>query len=164
MARRRTGKKIDFVHWTGVQEVFLARGAGSAGLNVLAASHEPETLMRFRGNVLCYVDAAQIPGGMVQIALGMQVVPEGTGITVANAPATNPDSPWFWYEIFTLGYEEMVTDVIDVPGATSFRATIDSKAMRIIRNEEVQLVIENVTLATALSVNCVVNGRFLSGT
>jgi len=69
-----------------------------------------------------------------------------------------------WYDQFVLGYEEMVIDVIDVPGITSYRATIDSKAMRIIRNQEVQMVTENVTLGTAATVNLVVTGRMLSGT
>ncbi len=163
MARRRSGKKIDFVHWTGVQEQFAAQASGSAGVNVAVAAHESETLLRFRGNVLVYVDGAQPPGGLVQVALGMLLVPEGSGTVVTATPGTNPDSPWLWYEICAVGYEEMVTDVVDVPGLTSFRATIDSKAMRVIRNQEIQLVIHNTTLQTALSVNVVVNGRMLSG-
>jgi len=163
MPRRRGGKKIDFTHWTGVQEQFLAQGAGTAGLNVSPAAHESETLLRFRGHLAVFVDGQQAPSNLATIGVGMLVVPEGTGTTVLSSPVTNPDTSWFWYEQFVLAYEEYVTDVIDCPGMTSMRVIIDSKAMRVIRNSEIQLVIENVTLNGALSVNAVVTGRFLSG-
>ena len=164
MARRRSGKKIDFVHWTGVQENVNALSAGSIGQNVFAAAHESETLLRFRGNIVAFIDGNSAPSKLITVGVGMLVVPENTGVTVSSAPVTNPDSPWLWYDQFVLGYEEMVIDVIDVPGITSYRATIDSKAMRIIRNQEVQMVTENVTLGTAATVNLVVTGRMLSGT
>ncbi len=164
MARRRSGKKIDFVHWTGLQEQFGPQAAGSSAVNAVAAQHDPETWLRFRGNLLCYMDGASAPGRLAQIAVGLILVPEGTGTTVLWSPATDADAPWMWYDIFAIGYEEMVIDVIDVPGATSYRSVIDSKSMRIVRNQEVQLVIENVTLAAAASVNAVISGRFLSGT
>ncbi len=63
-----------------------------------------------------------------------------------------------------IGYEEMVTDVVDVLGLTSQRLVIDSKAMRIVRNSEIQMVVENTTIGSALAVNLNVQGRFLSGT
>ena len=62
-----------------------------------------------------------------------------------------------------LGYEEYVVDVIDAPGLTVYRSPIDSKAMRIVRNQEVQLVVHNTTLIGAASVNVSVHGRFLTG-
>jgi len=40
---------------------------------------------------------------------------------------------------------------------------IDSKAMRKVRNREMQLVIENTTLLSAGSVSVGVNGRVLAG-
>ncbi len=163
MPRRRTGKKIDFTHWTGVQEAVLGQVAGSVGLTVSPAAHESETLLRFRGHLICYVDGLEEPATLAQIAVGMLVVPEGTGTTVLSAPATNPDTPWFWYEIFCVGYEEYVVDTVDSPGISSFRAVIDSKAMRIVRNQEIQMVVQNVTLNGAVTVNTVVTGRFLSG-
>jgi len=164
MARRRSGKKIDFVHWTGIQESALALAAGTVGMTALAAQHDPETWLRFRGNLLSFVDGNQTPNRLAQVAVGLILVPEGTGTTVLWSPASDPDAPWMFYDIFVLGYEESVVDVIDQPGLVTYRSTIDSKSMRIIRNQEVQFVVENVTIGTAVTINTVLTGRVLSGT
>ena len=164
MARRRSGKKIDFTHWTYQSFSVAAVAAGTIGATFLAAQHEPETWLRFRGTELGYVDGAQVPGGRISIGVGLIPVPEGTGSTVLWSPISDGDAPWIWASYFELGYEEMVTDVIDVPGATSFRSVIDSKSMRILRNQEVQFVLENATLSSAMSVNYSMSGRILSGT
>jgi hypothetical protein len=91
---------------------------------------------------------------MVRVGVGALVVQAGSGSTVIQSPLSDPDAPWLFYEVMTVGYEEMVTDVIDVPGLTSVRKTIDNKAMRVLRpGREVQLVFENQTLHTATNVN-----------
>ncbi len=167
MARaRRSGKKIDFVHWHGAVPTSQARAAGTTGVQVAAAlSTHPETLLRIRGNVLCYADATQAPGGLIDIGLGLIVVPGGTGTTVTQAPITDADAPWLWYDRFAIGYEEYVTDVIDLPVAAAYRSVIDNKAMRILRlDEEIQFVVENATLGAAMSVNVVASMRLLFGT
>ncbi len=164
MARRRSGKKIDFVHWTTASQQFLGQAAGVAAKTLLSAQHEPETLLRMRGEAVGYADGAQAPGGLAAVTLGIIAVPEGTGTTVLWAPFSDGDAPWIWFGFYHVGYEEMVTDVVDVPGMTSFRWPIDNKAMRILRNQEVQVVIENTTLATAVSVNASVAVRILAGT
>ncbi len=164
MPRRRSGKKIDFVHWTGFVHGFFSQAAGVAGQNVFPAAHEPETSLRTRGQLLAYVDGASAPGGLAEIGVGMILVPEGTGTTVLWSPLTDSDAPWFWYERFFLGYEEYVVDVIDSPIASGFRTVIDSKAMRITRNQEIQMVVENITHLAAVAVNVAVGGRSLSGT
>ena len=164
MARRRSGEKIDFVHWTGGAVEALAFGAGIVAGTLGVALHEPETLMRLRGNLLAYIDGSQVNGGGVVIGAGIILVPEGTGTTVLWSPLTDSDAPWIWYDRFRLGYEEMVTDVVDVPAATGYRSVIDNKAMRIIRNQEIQVVFENVTFLSAMSVNVGVDIRALSGT
>jgi len=164
MARRRSGKKIDFLHWTFKNFTFAAVAAGTGAGTMLAAQHLPETLMRTRGNLDSYVDGNQAPGVSAFIGVGMILVPEGTGSTVLWSPLTDPDAPWFWFESFSLGYEEYVTDVIDCPNTTGFRAVIDSKAMRIVKNMEVQAVVENVTSIGALSANIHISARFLAGT
>ena len=57
-----------------------------------------------------------------------------------------------------------MTDVIDIPGLTSFRKTIDSKAMRILRpGREVQLVFENLTLTSAATIQTALTFRMLLG-
>ncbi len=164
MARRRSGKKIDFTHWTYSSFAVAAQGAGTLGANFFGAQHLPETLLRFRGNWLCYVDGPSAPGKLVSIGIGMIMVPEGTGSTVLWSPISDGDAPWIWVDYAELGTEEMVTDVIDVPGITSFRASIDSKAMRIIKNQELQIVVENATILSASSVNITMSGRGLFGT
>jgi len=92
------------------------------------------------------------------------LVPDGTSTTVLVEPFADSATKWMWYTEFHVGYEEMVTDVIDVPGISSYRAEIDNKAMRKVAPEqEVQLVITNTTVLTASAVNVNFSGRFLFG-
>ncbi len=138
MARRRSGKKIDFTHWTGFAGTSLGlAAAGTSAATLLAAAHEPETLLRTRGNVVAFVDGPQDPGVLVSVGVGFIPVPEGTGTTVLWSPITDPDAPWFWFDRFTIGYEEAVVDVIAMAALSVYRSVIDSKAMRIVRNQEV---------------------------
>jgi len=123
-----------------------------------------DTIMRTRGQLMASIDGASAPGKAVRVGIGFVIVPEGTGSTVLWAPLTDPNAPWFFYSTFVLGYEEMVTDVVDVPGLSSYRETIDSKAMRKgPPDTEVQVVFENATILSASSVNLFVQGRFLLG-
>ncbi len=89
-------------------------------------------------------------------------MPEGQSTTVVSSPITDDSAPWLWYTRFTLGYEEMVTDVVDVPGLSSYREVIDAKAMRVLRpDREVQLVFEQASVLSANNVNVVANFRGL---
>jgi len=150
------------LHWTGFAQTVAAFAAGTSAFTISPASHGTETLIRTRGSLAAYLDATQTPGGLALISVGMVLVPEGTATTVLWSPFTDADAPWFWYDSFVLGYEEMVTDVVDCPGMTSYRSVIDSKAMRVSRNQEVQLVVENSTQLTAVAVNLNASGRFLT--
>ena len=164
MARRGSARKIDSVHWTGFNSGFLALAAGSIGINVAPAQHEPETLLRTRGTLLAYVDGAQAPGGLVTVSMGLHVVPEGTGATVSVSPFTDADADWFWYATFFLATEELVTDVLQASGVSGYREVIDDKAMRRVHGaSEVQLVAENTSIGAALPVNIRIAGRFLTG-
>jgi len=162
---RRGGKKITETRWAGFNAGFAAQAAGSAAENISVGSPvSRETLLRTRGTVIGYLDGVQNPGALVLVSLGLRLVPAGTGTTVLTDPFGESAAPWFYYEEFHLGYEEMVTDVVDVPGMTSFRAVIDSKAMRIIRPEtEIQLVMTNTSITSTASVNVRISGRFLFG-
>jgi len=164
--RRRSGKKIDFLHWTlgAATSQFQAQAAGTVGATLVAAQHLPETLMRTRGEILSYEDGTGAPGAMALISVGLILVPEGTGSTVLWSPFSDPDAPWFSFEVMHIGQEELVTDVVDVPGITSSRRIVDSKAMRINQNQEIQMVVENTTLASATTVNTQAAFRFLFGT
>ncbi len=165
MAHRRGGfqKKIDTVHWTVGAISVLAGGAGSFARTVLAAQHLPETLLRSRGELVTWLDAAQAPGTIVQVTCGMILVPEGTGTTVLWEPSGDGDAPWIWWDTYLLAYEEMVIDTIQVPALSGVRRVIDSKAMRKVRNTELQFVATNFTVGVASSVNVVAEVRVLAG-
>ncbi len=151
-------------HWTGTSATVQALAAGSQAVLIFPAQHAEETWMRMRGALLGYVDGVQAPGNAALITCGMILVPEGSGTTVQFLPFTDDDAPWFYWETFTLGYEEYVTDVIDSPGLTSYRSVIDAKAMRIVRPDtEIQFVVENTTaIGSGLSCNVSLNARVLT--
>jgi len=161
MARRRSGRAPN-VHWTGFGATALAFGAGNVGATLSVAAHGTETLMRTRGSLAAWFDGAPVTGAAAIISVGFIMVPEGTGTTVLWSPRQDRDAPWFYWTSFVLAYEEYVTDVIWAPQVSDFREVIDSKAMRISRNQEVQAVFENVTLGGAATVNVAVEGRFLT--
>ncbi len=164
MANRSRGpKKIGWTHWTGFTGGALALTAGSIAVNLAAAQHTPETLLRTRGVLTAWIDGTVAPGIAAICSVGMCVVPEGTGTTVLWDPFGDDDAPWFYYTEFQLVYEEMVTDVVALTEIASYREVIDSKAMRKVRNSEIQLVITNTTFGSALGMNVQLNGRFLAG-
>ncbi len=161
---RRAQKKIDYTHWTLLQGSALAFGVGTVGISLLPAQHQPETLLRIRGILSAYVDGVQAPGVSSLLNVGIIPVPEGTGTTVLWSPFTDADAPWIWFGSYWLGYEEMVVDVVDVPAITGVRDVIDSKAMRILRNQELQIVFENTAIGGGgTAVNALVMARALSG-
>jgi len=162
MANRR-GKKIDFVHWTPFAAHSSGLSAGTSAATVIAAQHLPETLLRMRGEFTASIDGAGAPGRFLQLSVGIILVPEGTGSTVLWSPFTDGDAPWIWYETVTLGHEEMVADVIAVQTMLAVRRVIDNKAMRIVRNQELQAVFENTTVQSAGVTNAAVIGRMLAG-
>ncbi len=160
---RRHGKKIDYTHWTGGFGGAASFSAGTTGQTIASALHEPETLLRIRGTYAAFLDGTQTPGSQVRITAGLVLVPEGTGTTVLWSPETDSDAPWIWWTGFDLAYEEQVTDVVAAEGMTYYREVIDNKAMRIMRNQEIQLVTENVTVTSASAVNTHFAARFLTG-
>jgi len=89
MARRRQGKKIDFTRWDGGFQTALALSAGSVAATSIAAGILPTTLLRMRGELVAYVDAASAPPTLAEIGVGLHLVPEGTGTTVLNSPLTD---------------------------------------------------------------------------
>jgi len=160
---RRHAKKLETFHWTYGSWSQGATAAGTSAATVFPAQHLPETLVRMRGESMVYVDATSAPGSLASIGVGLILVPEGTGTTVLWSPITDGDAPWIWVNYDMIGYEEMVVDTVDIPGLTSSRTIIDSKAMRRIRNQEVQIVVENATVLTAENVNIFGQVRLLAG-
>jgi len=163
--RGRHAKKIDSVHWTGGAGQFIGKAAGALAGNLFPAQHLPETLLRIRGEW-----AASLVGGLgssvgAQLTAGIIQVPEGTATTVLWSPFTDADAPWIWWDSFSLIYVEFVSDVVASIETACARRVIDSKAMRKLRNTELQLVMENTTIPglTATNISANLNVRVLSG-
>ncbi len=168
MAHRRSNsrhtKSIEDTRWAGATHTALALSAGTVAQTMVTDGLK-ETILRIRGELTATIDGAQSPGKLISCAVGALVVQAGSGTTVIQAPITDPDAPWLFYERFVIGYEEMVIDVVDVPGLSVFRKTIDNKAMRILREgREVQLVFQNSTISGATSANINFVFRMLLGT
>ena len=134
MARRRGTKKIDYTHWSRLSFATLGLAAGTVGITSIPAVHEPETLLRMRGGLTAYVDGVQTSGDSATIAVGLILVPEGTGTTVLWSPISDADAPWIWVDNFLLGVELSLSTTQLVDNLLSYRSVMDSKAMRIVRN------------------------------
>jgi len=169
MAHRRRSnrgfeKTIEDVRWAGASHVFLAQGAGSVA-QVMVTDGAKETIMRIRGEIVSFIDGFVAPATLTEIGLGALVVQAGSGTTIIQKPLTDADAPWLFYERWVIGHEEAAVDSVGVPGISSFRKTIDSKAMRILREgREVQLVLESITLGDSVAVNTHFGFRMLLGT
>ena len=138
----------------------LALSAGDTSAVVISPVTESQTIVRTRGELLCWMDGAPTPPRLIRVGIGLLV--QQAGATATVSPLTDGDAPWFWYETFHIGYEEAVIDVIDYPGLALFRKTIDVKAMRILRPaQEVVCVVEQATVDGAASINAVVSARML---
>ena len=170
MARRGNfQKKIRETHWTLASwDVAAIAGTGTVGVTLSAAQHLPETLMRIRGRYSVALDGALSSPQGAGVAMGIILVPEGTGTSVLWSPISDGDAPWIWWDTATLLYEESVTDVLQsTSNVSSLSAVIDSKAMRVVRNQEIQFVLENgsaLTGYTTEAVNSAGQMRMLSGT
>ncbi len=164
MARGRHAKKIDTVHWTyGSFTATSLASSGVVGATVAVAQHLPETLLRIRGEWAGAFAGAQADLRGAVITAGMILVPEGTGATVLWDPVVDGDAPWIWWDVFHLLYNEMVTDVIAAQEAMSARRVIDSKAMRKVRNTELQVVIRNDAVLGTPTVSALGSVRILTG-
>jgi len=167
MARRRTGfqKKIEVVHWTYGSFVVIGAGATAAAVEVLSAQHLPETLLRIRGEWATAFAPVLNPGIGAAVTVGLIQVPEGTGTTVLWSPITDGDAPWIWWDVLHLIYQESVVNAIASAATMSGRRVIDSKAMRKVRNSELQFVVEAPTPVglTQSTVDLAGSVRVLSG-
>ena len=114
---RRGEKKISSLSWESAGGQILALSAGTAAVLIRAelagiggAVHE--TLLRTRGWLSAWVDGPTAPAALARISVGLRLAAGGSGTTVTVSPFSDGGYPWFFYETFVIGYEEMVTDVI----------------------------------------------------
>ena len=159
MARRREGRRTDYT-WQDSQLALLAVAAGTPTAGQIFSVNLSSTLVRVRGEVLAWLDATPAAGDAVVVGCGMRVAPNGAGNTVIIDPLSDGDGDWFWYELMTLAF-----DGTDVNGVTAAkRIEIDGKAMRRVKQaEEIQFVMNQLTIGTAQAVNVSVNVRALFG-
>ncbi len=157
-------KKIQAKIWELSTGQAAGISAGTTALNFASVGTNPSTLLRIRGEVAGYLLGASAPAVGVRLTYGIILVPEGTGTTVLWDPVTDANAPWLLYGQAHLAYDEKVTDVVDVPGMSSFRHVIDNKAMRIIRPDvEMQFVVTNTTTISADSATLLYGLRWLQG-
>ncbi len=163
--RRRSGKKIDFVHWTmGKISANNFGATATAAGTLIAALHEPETLLRMRGFWTTHLRSTLAPGVAAFMGCGIILVPEGTGTTVLWSPLIDHDAPWIWYDMTVITYEEPVANVTTLGTGAYYRSLIDNKAMRIVRNQEIQVVFESIQEGGAGNTDNTCAVRILSGT
>jgi len=156
-------KKIDHTVWELSQGGALAQSAGSSANGFSTVGTSPTTLMRMRGTCEGWIDAAGAPGRLIAVNWGIIKVPEGSS-SVTVEPFGDGNAPWIVYGSCHLGYEEMVTDVVDVPGLTFYRWVVDGKAMRKIPPDTfLQMVVTNTSVGSAAVLNFTWNIRWLQG-
>ena len=168
MAHRRGGfaKKIDSVHWELIAGAAINQATATISAQLaLAAQHLPETLLRIRGEWAAAFTTALASGIGVNVTAGLILVPEGTGSTALWSPFTDGDAPWIWWDTMSLIYTEQVTDVVYSAAVSSGRRVIDSKAMRKVRNSELQCVVETATIVglSGANINMSMVARVLAG-
>ncbi len=164
MARGRV-RKIDNLIWDTSTGSGLGLAAGSdVGVLWGTAGTAPSTLLRIRGNFRTWLAGTIAPGPVNVIQAGIILVPEGSGTTLRYSPASDPNAPWLWFMSAVLGYEESVTDVIDVAGLQMHNEVVDNKAMRRVRPDvELQMGVSNTALSGSQAIDFAYAMRFLQG-
>jgi len=156
---RRSGRPNDYTWRLGTVS-HLALSSGTISATILVGDRR-ETLVRTRGEVLIWMDASGTIGDLVQVGWGLLVVPQGLGGTVVSSPIGDSDAPWLAYGVCTLAFE--ATGAAGLSTLDHCRTVVDSKAMRkIMPDQDVVFVAENVTLGSAQSVNLVASIRALT--
>ncbi len=163
-ATRGQSRKEMQLDWQFAEVSALAQSAGTiAALTFSFAT--ALTILRLRGWFHCWIDGAQAPGGIVSLQYGLIHRRSGAASTAVADPRSDAETRWLWYGTSLLAYEEYVTDVIDCPGITFHRVPVDNKSMMKMKTgDELQFVVINTTIGSALSTNSVLQIRGLFGT
>ncbi len=94
-------------------------------------------------------------------AVGMMVINDtaaALGITAIPSPVSDPSSPWYVWE--PLAHKTLFSTAAGFAQNVAYSATVDSKAMRKIgENEDVAVVAENAHASQGAVINVI--GRFL---
>ncbi len=147
MARRSFQRTISQKQWDTtlhgrIPSIDVAEGTVAIG-DVGALSTEPFTLLRTRGRVMMSLDS----GGLnehVSCAMGLIVVSEnafGIGVTAVPSPVTDGTEDWIWHDFFQVNSGEEAAVVNDY---LTVRLSVDSKAMRKLRQGEVLVIVAEI--------------------
>ena len=132
---------------------------GAGGAFVIFTATEAETILRMRGEVYLELDATA-SNEMVTMAIGIAVVSAraaAAGSASVPRPASEGSFPWLWHGwlIVSSGQEAAVND-----NSLIARLTVDSKAMRKIKEDEVIVLALEVCAARDQGGNTTVMGGF----
>ena len=169
MARGR--KKIETVRWTGdvlASSTGLATaGTDSVSLYTVGDQEASPTILRTHFSFAAWLIGALGDGIGVQWALGIKIVPKGTGSTTLVSPLSEAEGDWFVHRTGVLSYSELVADAIQSSGMSGQRVEVDSKSMRKLKpGQQIQISVSQVTISglTGASLRWACQPRFLLGT
>jgi len=132
MARRGSGKTIDYKEWTGMN--FSDQTAAADGTLIgagLISFAVPATILRARGFVQASFDATQQVGDRMRVTWGLGIVSTDAatlGATAVPDPAGEPEYPWLWWGSMLLRSE--LAAGVNAWGLSAQRLEVDTKAMR----------------------------------
>jgi len=145
MARARSGRRTDYT-WQGVTFGATLAAAGNV-TQVITTPQASSTVMRLRGELVASIDGP-VDNDKVAINCGIIVVTEeqvAGGASTMPSPAGDLDAEWIWHGFLLLLSQAVVATAQLTQAA---RLTIDSKAMRRIKQtQSVILIVENTSLA-----------------
>ena len=160
---RSTGRRTDYT-WNG-GGVRFGLGANTTGVNVMATAGVSGTFMRSRGEILASIDSPVLNDGGI-MAFGLIKVTEeqvAVGATAMPNPNDDLDADWMWHGFIPL---QAVTEVTAGGMAQEAvgRLTIDSKAMRKVKQTEAIVLISDWdTLSGTPAVDVAAGVRLLFG-
>ena len=102
------------------------------------------TIVRIRGNMMCWNDSTSGSGAVALVTLGMFLADAAqvtVGISAMPLPFSNIGSDWIYWDQFIVG--EQISNQADANDISFERHIVDSKAMRKVKlNHQLQLVAE----------------------
>ena len=138
----------------------LALSAGDTSAVVISPVTESQTIVRTRGELLCWMDGAPTPPRLIRVGIGLLV--QQAGATATVSPLTDGDAPFFWYDVVTLMSDNTAAGGAPQQPMASSRAVVDGKAMRVLRpDQDIFVVIETADVVGASASDIGFDGRFL---
>ena len=138
-------------------------GFSAATTGILGAGVSPLvgtiTIRRLRGEILYSILSLAAATDRVRMTSGIAVVSTDAFVDVGATAMPDPDDdmayPWLWWDTVLINPE---TTTVGLDGITSIRRVVDSKAMRIMREDQilawmVQFLDESGTVSAAVGGN-----------